>query len=141
MKRKLTKGSGSMLVLGVIGIAVFVVLFGCGGSARATIPAPVATATLTPTSSQGNVVNSDLLTRGKLIFEKTAGDVGCAYCHGLDGKGKGPAQVNAANIRGKNEGDIRASIQGGVPMMGFIKLNDDEITAVATYLRYLAAQP
>ncbi|MBI4301352.1 MAG: cytochrome c, partial [Chloroflexi bacterium] len=95
---------------------------------------PVATPTL---STSG----SDLLTKGKLIFEKTAGGVGCAHCHGLDGKGRGPAGIQAANIRSKNEGDIRAAIQGGVPMMSFIKLSDDEITAVAAYLQHLATQP
>jgi mono/diheme cytochrome c family protein len=77
-----------------------------------------------------------------LIFEKTAGGVGCAACHGLDGKGNGPAGVNAPNIRGKNEGDLRAAISGGVPMMtSVIKLNDDEIAAVVAYLQYLSEQP
>ncbi|MBI3979153.1 MAG: cytochrome c [Chloroflexi bacterium] len=83
----------------------------------------------------------DPLARGKLLFDKTAGGMGCAQCHGLDGKGNGPAQVNAPNIRGKNEGDLRTAISGGVPMMSFVKLNDEEITAVVAYLTWLNTQP
>ncbi len=68
--------------------------------------------------------------------------MGCAFCHGLDGKGVGPAQITAANIRGKTEGDIRAAIQGGVAMMSILnKLTDEEIQAVAVYLQYLITQP
>ncbi len=102
-------------------------------------PAPTAAPALTPSPTASS--NSALLAQGKLIFEKTAGGLGCAFCHGLDGRGVGPAQITAPNIRSKSEGDVRAAIQGGVAMMGFIKLTDEDITAVAAYLQYLATQP
>ncbi len=73
-----------------------------------------------------------------MVFEKEAGRIGCQACHGLDGKG---TQGPGVNIRGKNEGAVRAAIQGGVPMMSFIKLSDEDITAVAEYLKYLNQQP
>jgi mono/diheme cytochrome c family protein len=90
------------------------VLSACAGSSTSTAPGPAVTA---PTATSGapaanpqtptNAVNSgatDQLAQGKLIFEKTAGGVGCASCHALDGKGNGPAGLNAPNIRGKTEG-------------------------------------
>lgn len=147
------------LVGGILlgGVAVLTVLSACGGANAGTSSAletPQATATATsqptptsvlaatsspvptPTATAGG---GDLLAQGKLIFEKTAGGVGCAACHGLNGKGI--AQMNSPNVRGKNEGDVRIAIQGGVPMMAFIKLTDEEITAVVAYLRYLNEQP
>jgi mono/diheme cytochrome c family protein len=78
---------------------------------------------------------------GKTIFEKTAGGVGCAYCHGLGGKGDGVAELGAPDIRGKTEAQFRAAIAGGVPLMSFIKLTEGEIAAVLEYLRFLSAQP
>lgn len=168
MKRYLSKRLGIILLAGAV---MLMALPACGGSASEAGPAPTATQTTakataspattaaatatatpmpTPTPAQSTVLPSTptvstgggaLVAQGKLIFEKTAGGLGCAYCHGLDGRGKGPANVNAANIRSKNEGDVRAAIQGGVAMMSFIKLTDDEITAVVAYLQYLNEQP
>ncbi len=135
------------------------VLSACGGASASggnivTQATPRATATRQPTPASvptaasnpvptptANAGGGDLLAQGKVIFEKTAGGVGCATCHGLDGRGNGPAKVNAPNIRGKNEGDVRIAIQGGVPIMTFIKLSDEEITAVVAYLKYLNEQP
>jgi mono/diheme cytochrome c family protein len=76
-----------------------------------------------------------------LVFEKTAGGVGCALCHGLDGKGEGIAGLGAPDIRGKKEAQVRGALIGGVPLMSFIKLSDEEITAVVAYLQYLNEQP
>lgn len=69
------------------------------------------------------------------MFEKTAGGVGCAGCHGLDGKGKaGPY------IRGAPEWKVREVLKSAVPM-SFIELSDEEIKAVVAYLQWLATQP
>jgi mono/diheme cytochrome c family protein len=76
-----------------------------------------------------------------LVFEKTAGGVGCALCHGLDGKGGGISGLGAPDIRGAKEAKVRGAIAGGVPLMSFIKLNDAEITAVAAYVQWLDTQP
>lgn len=99
-----------------------------------------ATATSQPTAPTGNGLSAQL-EQGKLIFEKTAGGVGCAFCHKIDGKGNGPANVNAPSIRGKTEADIRAAVAGGVPMMAIVKLTDAEFEAVAAYVAYLDTLP
>lgn len=163
MKRDLIKLMGGILLGGAATLAV---LSACGGSTARSIPAPATsqprttiqpTPTATPTPIATVVAqaptppagssNSELLAQGKLIFEKTAGGVGCAYCHGLDGKGNGPAGVGAPPNRGKTEEQLRHLLEGGEtasgnpPMMSFIKLTDEEITAVVAYLQWLDTQP
>lgn len=109
-------------------------------AAATAAPTAVATSAPRPTVPAGGGL-SDKLAQGKLIFEKTAGGVGCAFCHNIDGKGNGPANVNAPNIRGKTEADIRAAVAGGVPMMAIVKLTDAEYEAVASYLDHLSTLP
>lgn len=79
----------------------------------------------------------DLLAEGKLIYEYTAGGVGCAYCHGLDGRGEGVSGEDAPDIRGMTRVDVQQAI-GGIPLMDFIELGDEELTAVGAYLQDLA---
>lgn len=159
MKRDLVKLVGSILMGGV---AILVALAACGGSTAGTTsvpPAPPATATaqassaaaptptatavpsptlsLAPTPTTG----ATLFGQGKLVFEKTAGGVGCAFCHGPDGKGGGISGLGAPDIRGAKEAKVRGALIGGVPLMSFIKLSDEEITAVVAYLQYLNEQP
>lgn len=93
-----------------------------------------------PSMSGDSGEASDLLTKGKQIFEYTAGDVGCAYCHGFDGKGHGPSGENAPDIRGMTSADARQALKN-VTYMDFIKLSRDEIEAVGAYLQYLNEQP
>lgn len=101
----------------------------------ATALAPVA---VKPTPTPADTTGGDPLALGKLIFDKKAGGVGCAFCHSLDAKGNGPANVNAPDIRTKTEADLRTALQGGVPMMtAMVKLNDDEIAAVMAYIHTL----
>ncbi len=80
---------------------------------------------------------SDEAEAGRVIFEETAGGVGCAYCHGNDASGQGEAGVQAANIVGADATRIRNAL-GSISMMDFIRLSPDEIDAVAAYLAYLA---
>lgn len=154
------------LVGGILLGGVLVVLAACGGTtptpsapkATATAqqpslqaptstaaPARTATATLALTPTAGASVptspvpTDDPLAKGKLLFEKTAGGVGCASCHGLNGKGT--TTVGAPDVRGSSEARVRGALAGGVAMMSFIKLNDPEITAVVAYMRYLNEQP
>lgn len=68
---------------------------------------------------------------GKVIFEETAGGVGCASCHGETGQG-----LEAPNIVGKDSVAIFQQLQSN-PDMQFIKLTREEVEQVATYLRYL----
>jgi hypothetical protein len=79
----------------------------------------------------------EVLTLGKLLYEETAGGVGCAYCHGLDGLGEGTAGVEAPGIVAAKEAALRSSLAGAVPLMGFIKLTETEFAAVLLYLQYL----
>ena len=77
---------------------------------------------------------ADILELGKLIYDKTAGTVGCASCHGLDGKGGGAGP----DIRGVAETVIRDAVKGGVPAMSFIKLDESEIQAVSAYVNVIS---
>lgn len=68
---------------------------------------------------------------GKVIFEETAGGVGCASCHGMDASGDiGP------DIRGRTALDILDQLAANEQMQ-FIQLTDDEVEKVAAYLNYL----
>ncbi len=141
----------------LLGAATLGVLTACGGAAGSAAPvssAPSATAAPTapatnvapaanaqPAVQPANQAANDLLAKGKLVFDKTAGGTGCAYCHGLDGKGAGTAGVGAPPNRGASEEKLRNALAGGVPLMTYIKLTEDEITAVVTYLKYLNEQP
>ncbi len=78
------------------------------------------------------------LALGRTIFEKTAGGVGCAACHGPNARGG--AQFNAPDIRGADEMRVRAAL-AGVAVMSRITLNDAEIAAVVAHLQELNKQP
>jgi hypothetical protein len=49
--------------------------------------------------------------------------------------------LGAPDIRGKPEDRVRGALIGGVPLMSFIRLREEEITAVVAYLKYLDEQP
>ncbi len=154
LKRNPIKLVGSILLGGTVMLGI---LSACGGPAAETKPIPAPPPTLAPTpaptpapapvtaipvsrpaDSNGHV---DPQAQGKLIWEEAAGGVGCAYCHGLEGKGSGTSGQGAPNIRGTNKSQIRRAVAGGVPLMSFIKLNEEELAAVAEYVQYLSAQP
>lgn len=83
--------------------------------------------------------DEDLLAKGRKVFEETAGEIGCAYCHGAEGKGNGIADVNAANIQGLQKMQIQTAL-GAVEMMDFISLSDEELEAVSAYVQQLGTQ-
>lgn len=103
-------------------------------------PTVAATAAATEEATAAASADDELLALGSEIFNKTAGGVGCAFCHGADGKGDGPAMVGAPPNRGANEQLVREKL-GSVPDMSGIKLTDHEIDAVVAYLAYLDTQP
>lgn len=80
-------------------------------------------------------VEDAMIADGRLIFEETAGDVGCATCHGMSATGDPDA--GAPYIRGASKAQIDSALSGGVPVMEFIKLNVQEKKAVQAYLSYL----
>ena len=134
MNRSLVEQKGIALLAWA---AMLVISSACAGSTGAATltrdTQQVPPSRFAPTST-GNRSSDDLLAQGKLIFEKTAGGVGCATCHGLDGKG-GSAPYN----RGASESRFREVLAGST--MNFIKLSNEEIKAVVAYLQWLATQP
>jgi mono/diheme cytochrome c family protein/DNA-binding beta-propeller fold protein YncE len=75
---------------------------------------------------------------GQMLFEKTAGETGCAMCHGANARGGGP--LNAPDIRGVGEDRIRGAL-AAVPVMNRIKLSDAEIAAIVAHLAELNKAP
>ena len=73
-----------------------------------------------------------LAAKGKLIFDETAGDIGCAACHGMDARGDG----GAPDIRKAGEAQIKAGLEHTGDMRGF-GLTPVDVRAVAAYLIYL----
>jgi len=100
-------------------------------AAQAAAPAP------RPAAAPGGT-GQNALALGRTIFEKTAGGVGCASCHGMNGRGG--AQFNAPDIRGADEMRLRSAL-AGVVVMSQIRLNDAEIAAVVLHLQELNKQP
>ena len=84
---------------------------------------------------QGDEASDALLAQGKKLFEETAGGVGCALCHGMNGAGD--PNAGAPDVRGADEQMFRAAWGGAAPVMSFITLNNDEVEAVVAYLAYL----
>ena len=111
------------------------------------VPTAAPTATAVPTAAPAPTVpagsgDSDLIARGKVIFEETAGGIGCAFCHGLDGSGNGPANVGAPPNAGATEAMYReAQANGESGAMAFLMLANDEVEAVIAYLQVLGNQP
>jgi DNA-binding beta-propeller fold protein YncE/mono/diheme cytochrome c family protein len=99
------------------------------GPALSPAPKPAAA----PAAAGGNP-----FALGQTIFEKTAGGIGCAACHGMNARGG--AQLGAPDIRGANEERVRAAL-AGVAVMSRITLNDTEIAAVVAHLQELNKQP
>ncbi len=76
--------------------------------------------------------------RGALVFEQTAGGVGCASCHGMDGAGD--ASLSTPDIRGADEARVRSALDG-VALMGGINLTEAELRAVLAHLQTLNEAP
>lgn len=100
-------------------------------------PEPVQAPESSPVQVTTAPSSADLIAQGKEIFEKTAGGVGCALCHGFDAKGD-PSQ-GAPDNRGASADTIFAALASR-PQMSFITLTNDEIDAVAAYLAFLATE-
>lgn len=80
--------------------------------------------------------NADqLVARGRAVFEKTAGGIGCAACHGHFAMGD---IATAPNIRAADETRVKNAL-GGVGAMRFLAptLSPEDVRAVQVFLRYL----
>ncbi len=101
--------------------------------AKAAERAPAVDAT--KASAPAVMSAEEKLALGKKLFEETAGEMGCAACHGADGSGDvGP------DIRGFNEMDLKAALQA-VTEMQFVRatvpIDGPEMFAVGAYLETL----
>lgn len=85
--------------------------------------------------AQGDEAEDALIQQGKLIYEETAGGVGCAACHGM--AATGDPDAGAPYIRGVSKAQMDSALGGGVPIMEFIELHQQERQAVQAYLAYL----
>jgi mono/diheme cytochrome c family protein len=74
-----------------------------------------------------------------MLFEKMAGGVGCAMCHGANARGGG--QLSAPEIRGASEDRVRAALAGVAVMSRFRQLSDAEIAAIVAHLADLNTAP
>jgi mono/diheme cytochrome c family protein len=106
---------------------------GGAGSPSAAAPAQPQTSISRPAARPGAATaqDADLVARGKVIFEQTAGGVGCQFCHGLDAKGK--AEFASPDIRAKQFDDVTQAMATR-PLMSGVKLSDAEVRAVVAYL-------
>lgn len=76
-----------------------------------------------------------LVARGRTVFEKTAGNIGCAACHGHFAMGD---IATAPNIRAADHIRVKNAL-AGVGAMRFLAptLSPEDVRAVQAFLRYL----
>jgi hypothetical protein len=75
----------------------------------------------------------EVVERGRVVYDVTAGGVGCAMCHAPFALGDiGP------DIRGMSAREIGDAL-GSIPDMSFISLSDADLADLATYLGWLGA--
>ena len=93
-------------------------------------------ALLTPGVTTAAGLDDPLVAEGKLLYEETAGDVGCALCHGLDATGD--ADAGGVYIQGVLVSTMDAALKGGVPEMSdLFNLKRHEVDAIQAYLDHL----
>lgn len=75
----------------------------------------------------------EVVERGRVVYDVSAGGVGCAMCHAPFALGDiGP------EIRGMTAREISDAL-GSIPDMSFISLSDADLADLATYLGWLGA--
>ncbi len=80
-------------------------------------------------------LDEDMVAAGKIIFEETAGGVGCASCHGMDAKGT--PELGAPYIQGVTLPRIQQVLGSAVIQMLFIDLSPEEEEQVHAYLEWM----
>jgi len=100
------------------------------------VPASLVVGEASETESADQAAD-DLLAQGKQIFEETAGGIGCAACHGMDGRSGEIGPPNA----GADEAKVQNALKSVPEMASIIKLSHSEVKAVVAYLKYLGEQP
>lgn len=129
----------TLAVTGSIFIFVVALVVAACGAPPAATPSPATKAPVSPAAPKiaptAKVDPSALRTKGEEIYKKTAGGMGCQACHGADGKG---VPNTAPNILGKSADDIKRALGGDA--MRFIAISDDDLQAVAAYLKSLESK-
>lgn len=130
--RSFRQTAGAMAVGGLLAVA-------CAAPGAPSAPptptsrpaAPVAQSRASPAPVTSPAA-SDQLARGEQIFQRTAGGVGCASCHGPDARG-----LTGPDIRGRSAEQIRTALNA-VEAMAFISnLVPADFEALAAYLKTL----
>lgn len=100
-----------------------------------TVTAPPATTAAPPTTGAAELDTETLLAIGKNVYELTAGETGCAICHGDDARGGsvGPG------VAGATRAAISGALGGGVASMSYIELTTEELDGVYVYLQSLSS--
>lgn len=124
----------------------------------ALLAAPLPSARVEAQSSAArtaDTVSRALVARGDSIFHGKVGGALCATCHGVGArgvKGMGPSLADGAWLHGDgSEQFLLTLIRAGVPRpkespvvmppFGGVPLNDEQLRAVAAYVRSLRAKP
>jgi mono/diheme cytochrome c family protein len=90
-----------------------------------------------------SVASASLAADGAALFKQN-----CASCHGATGQAdtpagkalKAPALAGDAKMAGMSDADVAAAIKANPKHAGVVKkLSDDDVAAVATYVKGLAA--
>ena len=118
-------GSGHANLIAAVGVAVTVLILGL------MVIQPRSSTASPPQAASGD--HSDTLALGRIVFEDSAGGVGCAFCHGAEGLGT----ALAPGIVGVSKSAIVTALDE--PAMENITLTPDELEAVYQYL--LTLQP
>ena len=122
------------IIVGIT-VAMSVPLVACGAPSLTPSTPLRLSSSATPTPAPPKADDTSLRLKAEGLYQRTAGGAGCQACHGADAKGGnlGP------NIRGKSAEDIQRALTSD--QMSFINLTNEEIEALAAYLKYLASQP
>lgn len=116
-------------------------------AAASATAAPTASPTATPAvappastaTAEADPMGEDPFLLGERIFlTEAGGGIGCATCHGLDGRGT--VAAGSPPIRGKFAWEVQMALDNN-PVMDFLSLNAEQVQAVATYLAWLDTQP
>lgn len=106
-------------------------------AAAQQVPGVVPTAQSTATTQSS--IAADPVARGEQIFQKTAGGIGCQFCHGTDAKGNIGPDIRGAPV------DRITNALASVEAMSFIMpstpLSRDDIQGISAYLATLAQGP
>lgn len=102
-------------------------------------PTPGPVGAVTPTATPDVPDNGGgPLAIGKDVYDKTAGGIGCAYCHKADATGD--PVLGSPDIQNVTADQIWDALETRA-LMTFITLTEEEVQAVAAYLGTIGSQP